>query len=124
AWEAVGYGLIAALVIYYLARTVPLFEFDGVRLRLYGAAFTEKTTNMMSCAALEHDVPPDCLRFAGRKFPSHYFPHLFTAMLGGTAEGRDPSYIANFWFYVPTLGLTVNGLAILAFGRRVLKSYA
>ena len=122
--ELLGYCLIVGLIVYYLARTVPLFDFDGERLRLYGAAFTDKTTNMMSCAALQHDVPPDCLRFAGHKFPSHYFPHLYSAMFDGPIQHPDTSYISSFWYYVPTLGIALNGLAILAFGRRVLKSYA
>ncbi|MCE9606971.1 MAG: hypothetical protein K8U03_18965 [Planctomycetia bacterium] len=123
-WEAAGYVIIAMLVCYYLVRTVPLFDFDGSRLRLYGAAFTDKTTNMMSCAALIHDVPPDCLRFAGHKFPSHYFPHLFSAKLNGLGSEAGIPYLSGFWFYVPTLGIVINGLAILAFARRVLKSYA
>ena len=122
--EKVGYWLIGGLTVYYLAHTVPLFDFDGERLRLYGAAFTDKTTNMMSCAALQHDVPPDCLRFAGCKFPSHYFPHLYAAMLAGSQNVNNPTYISSFWLYVPMLGIAINGLAILAFGRRVLKSYA
>lgn len=123
--ESLGFALIGLLVVYYLVRTVPLFDFDGERLRLYGAAFSDKTTNMMSCHALLHDVPPDCLRFAGRKFPSHYFPHLYASLVPSVSPptaGDDT--IAVFWFYVPTLGITINGLAILAFGRRMLKSYA
>lgn len=123
--ESVGFALIGLLVVYYLVRTVPLFDVDGERLRLYGAAFSDKTTNMMSCYALQHDVPPDCLRFAGRKFPSHYFPHLYASLVPSVSPptaGDDT--IAVFWCYVPTLGITINGLAILAFGRRVLKSYA
>lgn len=122
--EKLGYWLIAALIVYYLARTVPLFDFDGERLRLYGAAFTDKTTNMMSCAALQHGVPPDCLRFAGHKFPSHYFPHLYAAMFDGPTSRTETSYLSSFWYYVPALGIAINGLAILAFGRRLLKSYA
>lgn len=123
--EFLGFALIGLLVAYYLLRTVPLFGFDGERLRLYGAAFSDKTTNMMSCYALGHDVPPDCLRFAGRKFPSHYFPHLYASFVPSFSPSTAAdNTIANFWFYIPTLGLVINGLAILAFGRRVLKSYA
>jgi len=125
-WEAAGYGVIVVLAAYYLVRTVPLFDFDGERLRLYGAAFSDKTTNMMSCQSLQHGVPPDCLRFAGSKFPSHYFPHLFAAGISFDydAAGLPRSPIAAFWFYVPALGILLNGLAILAFARRVLKSYS
>lgn len=122
--ELCGYLLIGLLVVNYLVRTVPLFDFDGERFRLYGAAFSDKTTNMMSCHALLHDVPPDCLRFAGRKFPSHYFPHLYTSLVNAVPHSSGENIVANFWFYVPTLGIVINGLAILAFGRRVLKSYA
>lgn len=122
--ELFGYLLIALLIVCYLGRTETLFDFDGQRLRLYGAAFTDKTTNLMSCYALEHDVPPDCLRFAGRKFPSHYFPHLYTSVVQPSSRADGNNTMANFWFYVPTLGIMLNGLAILAFGRRVLKSYA
>lgn len=116
-------AVILALVCggYYLIRAVPLFEFDGERLRLHGAAFTDKLTNMMPAAALVHDVPPDCLRFAGYKFPSHYFPHLFAAALDRAFGLR---YFDAFWFHLPPLGIAINVFALVAFGRRMFRSYA
>lgn len=119
-WEAVGYGLVVCLAIYYLLRTEPLFDFDGERLRLYGAAHSDKLTSMMPCAGLVRDVPPDNLRFAGYKFLSHYFPHLAAAAVERTI---GVTYHNAYWFFLPVLGIAVNGLAVLGFARRVLKSY-
>lgn len=119
-WEVAGYALVFGLAIYYLLRTVPLFDLDAERLRLYGAAHSDKLTSMMPCAGLVDDVPPDNLRFAGYKFLSHYFPHLAAAAL---EETFGITYHNAYWFYLPVLGIAVNGLAVLGFARRVLKSY-
>lgn len=117
----VGYLLIAVLVFYYLARTAPLFEYDGERLRLYGAAHSDKMTSVMPCAGLRYEAPSENLRFAGYPFLNHYFPHLAAAALNNSVGLK---YLDGYWFHLPVLGIVVNGLAILAFSRRVLKSYA
>jgi len=119
-WEACGYAIVAVLATYYLVRTVPLFDYDGERLRLYGAAHSDKLTSMMPCAGLRYDAPADNLRFAGYKFLSHYFPHIATAALETTV---GTPYTAGYWFHWPLLGIAANGLAVLGFARRMLKSY-
>jgi hypothetical protein len=116
--EAVVACLILCVAAYYLVRTVPLFDYDGRRLRMHGAAYTDKMTNMMPAASLLFDVPPDCLRFAGHKFPSHYFPHWAAADIGGQR------YFDAFWFHLPPLGIAINVFALVAFGRRMFRSYA
>lgn len=115
----VGLLLAAALAGGYFARTAALVRHDATGLRLYGAFYSDKMTNMSPCAALRYDVPPQALRISGYAFPSHYFPHLFVAAFD---VGAGIDYLDGFWFYVATFGVFVRSLAVLAFARRVLRS--
>jgi hypothetical protein len=117
--QVIGLLLIAAMVANYLARVDSCIQYDASGLRLYGAFFTDKMTNMSPCAALIHDVPPRNLRFSGSGFPYHYFPHVFVAALSQTT-GID--YVNGFWFYAAALGIAITGLTVLAFCRRMLHS--
>jgi hypothetical protein len=117
--DAAGLLLVIAFVGYYLVRTAACVEYDATGLRLYGAFFSDKMTNMSPCAALIHGVPPRNLRFDGAGFPYHYFPHLFVAAVW-QATGID--YVDGFWFYAAALGIGVTGLAVLAFCRQMLPS--
>ncbi len=74
-----GLLLAAALAAGYSAKTAALVRQDADGLRLYGAFYSDKMTNMSPSAALRHAVPPAALRISGYVFPSHYFPHLFVA---------------------------------------------
>lgn len=115
----VGLILAAALSAGYFVRTAALVQNDANGLRLYGAFYSDKLTNMSPCAALRHDVPPAALRISGYAFPSHYFPHLFVAAFD---VGAGIDYLDGFWFYVATFGVFVRSLAVLAFSRRMLHS--
>ena len=115
----VGLILAAALAAGYFVRTAALVQHDTNGLRLYGAFFSDKLTNMSPCAALRHDVPPAALRISGYAFPSHYFPHLFVAAFD---VGAGIDYLDGFWFYVATFGVFVRSLAVLTFSRRMLRS--
>lgn len=115
----VGLILAAALAAGYFVRTAALVQHDANGLRLYGAFYSDKLTNMSPCAALRHDVPPAALRISGYAFPSHYFPHLFVAAFD---VGAGIDYLDGFWFYVATFGIFVRSLAVLAFARRLLRS--
>jgi hypothetical protein len=115
----VGLILAAALAAGYFVRTAALVQHDSTGLRLYGAFYSDKLTNMSPCAALRHDVPPAALRISGYAFPSHYFPHLFVAAFD---VGAGIDYLDGFWFYVATFGVFVRSLAVLAFTRRLLRS--
>ncbi len=114
-----GLLLVAAFTSGYLFRTAALVQPDATGLRLYGAFYSDKMTNMSPCAALIHGVPPAALRISGYTFPSHYFPHLLVAWLH-TLSGVD--YVDLFWFHVAALGVAVRSLAVLGFARRVLRS--
>ena len=115
----VGLVLAAALASGYFVRTAALVQHDATGLRLYGAFYSDKMTNMSPCAALRHDVPPAALRISGYAFPSHYFPHLFVAAFD---VGAGIDYLDGFWFYAATFGVFVRSLAVLAFTRRLLRS--
>ena len=115
----VGLILAAALSGGYFLRTATLVQHDEAGLRLYGAFFSDKLTNMSPCAVLRHDVPPAALRISGYVFPSHYFPHLFVAAFD---IGAGIDYLDGFWFYVATFGIFVRSLAVLSFTRRLLRS--
>jgi len=125
AWKAHhAAGLLAIIIIVALAavhvsQVASLVEFDSQGVRLYGALFSDKMTNMSPCAALIDGVPPAALRFSGYVFPSHYFPHLFVAA-SDRAAGVD--YVDGFWLYAAALGIVVQSLAVLAFCRRFLRS--
>ena len=111
--------LVAVLVVVHLAQVASLVEFDATGVRLYGAMFSDKMTNMSPCAALIEGVPPAALRMSGYVFPSHYFPHLFVAA-SHRAVGVD--YVDGFWFHAAALGIVIQSLAVLAFCRRLLRS--
>lgn len=114
-----GLVLATAFAVGYFARTAALVRPDSTGLRLYGAFYSDKMTNMSPCAALRYGVPPAALRISGYAFPSHYFPHLFVAAFD---VGAGIDYLDGFWFYVATFGVFVRSLAVLAFARRVLRS--
>jgi len=118
--EAAGLLLVAAFVAVYLGRVSSGVHLDDRGLRLYGAWHSDKMTNMSPCAALLHEVPPPSLRMAGRFTPHHYFPHLFVATLT-RQTGID--YVRGFWFYAGAAGVAITGLAVLAFGRRYVRSW-
>ena len=112
-------ALVAVLVVVHLAQVASLVEFDATGVRLCGAMFSDKMTNMSPCAALIEGVPPAALRMSGYVFPSHYFPHLFVAASHRTV-GVD--YVDGFWFHAAALGIVIQSLAVLAFCRRLLRS--
>ncbi len=114
-----GLVLAAALAAGYFVRTAALVRPDATGLRLYGAFFSDKLTNMSPCAALRYGIPPAALRISGYSFPSHYFPHLFVAAFD---VGAGIDYLDGFWFYVATFGVFVRSMAVLAFARRLLGS--
>jgi hypothetical protein len=114
-----GLLLAVALAAGYFVRTAALVRHDATGLRLYGAFYSDKMTNMSPCAALRYGVPPAALRISGYSFPSHYFPHLFVAAFD---VGARIDYLDGFWFYVATFGVFVRSLAVLAFARRLLRS--
>lgn len=114
-----GLLLAVALAAGYFAKTAALVRHDAGGLRLYGAFYSDKMTNMSPCAALRHGVPPAALRISGYVFPSHYFPHLFVASFD---VGAGIDYLDGFWFYAAAYGVAVRSLAVLAFARRMLRS--
>lgn len=114
-----GLLLAAALAAGNFVRTASLVRQDQTGLRLYGAFYSDKMTNMSPCAALRHGVPPAALRISGYVFPSHYFPHLFVASFD---VGAGIDYLDGFWFYAAAFGVVVRSLAVLAFARRMLRS--
>jgi len=114
-----GLILAVALAAGYFVRTAALVRPDAKGLRLYGALFSDKMTNMSPCAALRYGVPPAALRISGYAFPSHYFPHLFVAAFD---VGAGIDYLDGFWFYAAAFGVFVRSLAVLAFTRRLLHS--
>ena len=116
---AAGLLVVAVLAVGHVARVASLVEWDASGVRLYGAFFSDKMTNMSPCAALMEGVPPAALRISGYVFPSHYFPHLFVAA-AHRAVGVD--YVDGFWFHAAALGVVIRSLAVLAFCRRFLPS--
>ena len=124
-WRRPGRPILLGLLLAglfaggYFVRTASLVRMDETGLRLYGAFYSDKLTNMSPCAALRDGVPPAALRISGYRFPSHYFPHLFVAAFD---VGAGIDYLDGFWFYVATFGVFVRSLAVLAFSRRVLRS--
>ncbi|MHB8897504.1 MAG: hypothetical protein ACYC6Y_02015 [Thermoguttaceae bacterium] len=114
-----GLLLAATLAAGYFLQTAALVRHDATGLRLYGAFYSDKLTNMSPCAALRQGVPPAALRISGYVFPSHYFPHLFAAAFD---VGAGIDYLDGFWFYVAAFGVFVHALAVLAFSRRLLGS--
>ena len=121
-WDAaqlVSLGVIALLVLGYLGRVSALVRPDRGGLRLYGAFYSDKLTNMSPCAALLHGVPPDSLRLSGHAFPSHYFPHMFVAA-AARATGID--YLNLFWYHAAALGIIIKAMAVVAFCRRAFRA--
>jgi len=118
AWA--GVALIGVFVAWYLVRVASAVELDATGLRLYGAWFSDKLTNMSPAAALLQEVPPRSLRMAGAPFPYHFFPHVF---VGSAAWRTGVDYVNVFWFHAAALGIVVTSCAVLAVGRRVLGSY-
>jgi len=114
-----GLVVVAVLAVGHVVRVASLVEWDASGVRLYGAFFSDKMTNMSPCAALMEGVPPAALRISGYVFPSHYFPHLFVAA-ADRAVGVD--YVDGFWFHAAALGVVIRSLAVLAFCRRFLPS--
>ncbi len=114
-----GLLLAAALAAGYFAKTAALVRQDADGLRLYGAFYSDKMTNMSPSAALRHAVPPAALRISGYVFPSHYFPHLFVASFD---VGAGIDYLDGFWFYAAAFGVAVRSIAVLAFAKRWLRS--
>ena len=118
--QCVGMVLVAAFVAGHVGRVASLVQYDRSGLRLYGAFYSDKLASTSDCVALMHEVPPRDMRFAGRQGFSHYFPRLFVAAVCRTT-GID--FVRAFWFYAAALGIAVEGLAVLAFCRRLLRSY-
>lgn len=110
----VGLVLVAVFVVGYVVRVRAAIAPDAEGVRLYGALYSDKLTNMSPCVALMHGVPPVHLRMSGQPFPYHYFPHLLVAA-ASRATGVD--YTSGFWFYAAALGIAIGGLAVLAFVR-------
>lgn len=115
----VGLLLAAVLAAGYFAKTAALVRRDADGLRLYGALYSDKMTNMSPSAALRHAVPPAALRISGYVFPSHYFPHLFVASFD---VGAGIDYLDGFWFYAAAFGVAVRSFAVLGFAKRWLRS--
>jgi len=113
--DAPGLILVAAFAGYYLARVAAGVELDNQGLRLYGAWWSDKMTNLSPAFALLHKVPPPSLRMAGEFMPYHYFEHLFVATVA-RAAGID--VVRGFWFYASATGVAITGLAVVAFARR------
>jgi hypothetical protein len=118
--QRLGMLLLAAFVVGHVGRVASLVRYDRGGLRLYGAFYSDKLASTSDCVALMHEVPPRDMRFAGRRSFNHYFPRLFVAAVC-RATGID--FVGAFWFYAAALGIAVEGLAVLAFCRRVLRSY-
>lgn len=118
--QLLGLLLVAAFAVGYVARVSACIEPDESGVRLYGALYSDKLTNMSPCAALMHRVPPCNLRMSGEPFPYHYFPHLLVA---AAARATGVDFASGFWFQAALLGILISGLAVLAFGRRALGSY-
>ena len=116
---AAGLLVVAVLAVGHVVRVASLVEWDASGVRLHGAFFSDKMTNMSPCAALMEGVPPAALRISGYVFPSHYFPHLFVAA-ADRAVGVD--YVDGFWFHAAALGVVIRSLAVFAFCRRFLPS--
>jgi hypothetical protein len=118
-FEILGLVLVAGFAVHYVVRVSAAIVPDASGVRLYGALYSDKLTNMSPCAALMRGVPPANLRMSGQVFPYHYFPHLLVAA-ASRATGVD--YTSGFWFYAAVLGIAINGLAVLAFSRHALGS--
>ncbi len=116
----VGGLLVTLFVVGYLGQVVNLVHYDRDGLRLYGAFFSDKLAGTATCAALMHEVPPRNLQFSGQTSFTHYFPRVFVA---ASCRPTGIDFVNGFWFYAAALGVALEGLAILAFCRRLFGSY-
>ena len=116
----VGAVLVTLFVAGYLGQVASLVHYDREGLRLHGAFFSDKLAGTATCAALMHDVPPRNLQYSGQTSFTHYFPRVFVA---ASCRPSGIDFVNGFWFYAAALGIAVEGLAILAFCRRLFGSY-
>ena len=116
----VGVALVGLFVAGYLGQVAGLVEYDRRGLELHGAFFSDKLAGTGSCAALMHEVPPRSLNFAGQTSFTHYFPRVFVAAF---CRVTSIDFVSGFWFHAAALGIALEGLAILAFCRRLFGSY-
>ena len=116
----VAAALVILFVAGYLGQVAGLVEYDRGDLKLHGAFFSDKLAGTATCAALMHDVPPRNLQFSGQTSFTHYFPRVFVA---ASCRVTGIDFVNGFWFHGAALGIAIEGLAILAFCRRMFGSY-
>lgn len=119
--DGIPWLLVVGFAAYYLVRVQLLVELSGEELRLFGAWYSDKLTNLCSCASLLHEAPPSQLRMDGYGFPSHFFPHLFVAAVTKTT-GID--YLNVYWFYASALGILLTGAAVVSLSKRFCSKHA
>ena len=116
----VAAALVTIFVAGYLGQVAGLVEYDHGGLKLHGAFFSDKLAGTANCAALMHDVPPRNLKFSGQTSFTHCFPRVFVAA-ACRVTGID--FVNGFWFHAAALGIAIEGLAILAFCKRLFGTY-
>ena len=121
--HAAGILAVALVILFvagYLGQVARLVEYDHRGLELHGAFFSDKLAGAATCAALMHDVPPRNLQFSGQTLFTHYFPRVFVA---ASCRVTGIDFVNGFWFHAAALGIAIEGLAVLAFCKRLFGSY-